>query len=177
MISSKQVGIDAGHQKPDDASIQSHLPPESYIRTKVMTGECTNFRCSSCNNAVYLWVCARCNEKQPEGIKWWSNHWEKKTESPQKASKEIFSAKRLRFQVSCSCECCQLGLTCGGGYREALKLDESCTAPGHKFAWLNQFLRLKYCWHMEERMTAKANNRFLWKKHRKRDRQLLSKNR
>lgn len=179
LISSKQVDNEASGKafksQMTQASSPSHHPPVSYIWTKVMTGECTNFRCNLRNNIEYLLVRARCNEKQPEGIKRWSNHWERKTESPQKASKDIFSAKRLWFQCSCSCECCQLGLTCGGWWREALKLDESCTPPGHKFAWLNQFLRLKHCWHMEERMTAKANNRFVGKKHRKRDRQLLSK--
>lgn len=77
------------------------------------------------------------------------------------AGKHIFTAKKLWFQYSCSCKHCQLGLTCGRWWREALKLDESCTPPGLKFAWLNQFLRLKHCWHMEERMTAKANNRFV----------------
>lgn len=46
----------------------SHHPPVSYIWTKVMTDECTNFSCNSHNNGAYLWVHARCNEKQPEGI-------------------------------------------------------------------------------------------------------------
>lgn len=45
----------------------SHHPPVSYIWTTVMTDEYTNFRCNSRNNAAYLWVRTRCNEKQPEG--------------------------------------------------------------------------------------------------------------
>lgn len=156
-------------------SSPSHHPPVSYIWTKVMTDECTNFRSNSHNKCSIFEGSCKVQWKTTWGHQRWSNHWERKTESPQKADRHIFSAKKLWFQYSCSCKHCQLGLTCGGWWREALKLDESCTPPGHKFAWLNQFLKLKHCWHMEERITAKAKNRFVGKKHRKRDRQLLSK--
>lgn len=152
----------------------SHRPPVSYIWTKVMTDERTNFRRNSRSNAAYLWVRARCNEKQPEGINDDQITQKGKLIHHRKQAYTSSVPKKLWFQYLCSCKHCQLGLTCGGWWREALKLDESCTPPGHKFAWLNQFLRLEHCWHMEE-ISQRKQIMCLWARSVGTDRQLLSK--